>query len=120
MIFDHRTYTIRPNRLARFLDTYERLALSLQRKYLGEPYGFFVTCIGALSRVVHQAILVDMENLILKPVPFFQPRSVTNQELAFSDCIVDPDGTTSVYRNGPFHGARLRPTNVRYPSDIGD
>jgi hypothetical protein len=25
----------------------------LQRKYLGEPYGFFVTHIGHLSRVVH-------------------------------------------------------------------
>jgi hypothetical protein len=53
MIFDHRIYTIKPNRLARFLETYEQLALPLQRKYLGEPYGFFVSHIGALSRVVH-------------------------------------------------------------------
>jgi hypothetical protein len=53
MIFDHRIYTIKPNRLARFLGTYERLALPLQRKYLGEPYGFFVSHIGPLSRVVH-------------------------------------------------------------------
>src|SRR6202011_5792637 len=53
MIFDHRTYTIKPNRLAKFLETYERLALPLQRKYLGEPYGFFVTHIGPMSRVVH-------------------------------------------------------------------
>src|ERR1700733_4079960 len=109
MIFDLRTYTIKPNRLARFLETYERLALPLQRKYLGEPYGFFVTHIGPLSRVVHlwqydsladreqrrdameadpdwqayrrvaleEDTLVDMENLILKPVPFFHPRAVT-------------------------------------------
>jgi hypothetical protein len=27
MIFDHRTYNIKPNRLATFLETYERLAL---------------------------------------------------------------------------------------------
>jgi hypothetical protein len=27
MIFDHRTYNIKPNRLAKFLETYERLAL---------------------------------------------------------------------------------------------
>src|SRR6202023_4382684 len=53
MIFDLRTYTIKPNRLARFLETYERLALPLQRKYLGEPYGFFVSHIGPLNRVVH-------------------------------------------------------------------
>src|SRR6202051_4268453 len=106
MIFDHRTYNIKPNRLAIFLETYERLALPLQRKYLGEPYGFFVTHIGPLSRVVHlcqyedmkdrelrrdgmeadpdwqayrrvaleEDTLVDMENHILKPVPFFVPR----------------------------------------------
>ncbi|SEC98462.1 NIPSNAP family protein [Bradyrhizobium erythrophlei] len=53
MIFDHRTYTIKPNQLPKFLATYERLAFPLQRKYLGEPYGFFFTHIGQLSRVVH-------------------------------------------------------------------
>lgn len=53
MIFDHRVCTIKPNRLARFLENYERLALPLQRKYLGEPYAFFVSHIGPLSRVVH-------------------------------------------------------------------
>lgn len=53
MIVDHRVYTIKPNRLARFLETYERLALPIQRQYLGEPYGFFVSHIGPLSRVVH-------------------------------------------------------------------
>ena len=53
MIFDHRVYTIKPNRLAQFLKTYERLALPVQRKYLGEPYGFFASHIGPLSRVVH-------------------------------------------------------------------
>jgi hypothetical protein len=106
MIFDHRTYSIKPNRLANFLETYERRALPLQRKYLGEPYGFFVTHIGPLGRVVdlwqyedladrerrrdameadplwqvyrrivlEEDTLVDMENQILKPVPFFVPR----------------------------------------------
>jgi hypothetical protein len=106
MIFDHRTYNIKPNRLATFLETYERVALPVQRKYLGEPYGFFVTHIGPMSRVVHlwqyenltdrerrrdameadpewlayrrvaleEDALVDMENQILKPVPFFVPR----------------------------------------------
>ena len=53
MIFDHRIYTMRPNRVAAFLATYERVALPLQRKYLGEPYGFFVTEIGSLNRIVH-------------------------------------------------------------------
>jgi NIPSNAP len=106
MIFDHRTYTIKPNRLATFLETYERRALPLQRNYLGEPYGFFATHIGHLGRVVHlwqyedladrerrrdameadpewqvyrriafeEDTLADMENQILKPVPFSIPR----------------------------------------------
>jgi hypothetical protein len=106
MIIDHRVYTIKPNRLSRFLETYERLALPLQRKYLGEPYGFFVSHIGPLNRVVHlwqyesladreqrrdameadlawqayrrialeEDTLVDMEDQILKPAPFFTPR----------------------------------------------
>jgi hypothetical protein len=60
MIFDHRTYNIKPNRLANFLETYERLALPLQRKYLGKPYGFFATHIGPLSCVVH---LLQYEDL---------------------------------------------------------
>jgi hypothetical protein len=106
MIFDHRMYTMRPNRVAAFLATYERVALPLQRKYLGEPYGFFVTDIGPLSRIVHiwqyesiadrqtrrdameadpawqdyrrlvieEDNLLDMQNMILKPAPFFAPR----------------------------------------------
>lgn len=106
MIFDHRMYTMRPNRVGAFLATYERVALPLQRKYLGEPFGFFVTDIGPLSRIVHiwqyQSIadrqarrdameadpawqdyrklvieednLLDMQNMILKPAPFFTPR----------------------------------------------
>ena len=106
MIIDHRVYTIKPNRLNRFLETYERLALPLQRKHLGEPYGLFVSNIGPLNRVVHlwqyesladreqrrdameadlewqayrrvaleEDTLVDMEDQILKPVPFFTPR----------------------------------------------
>lgn len=106
MIFDHRQYTMRPNRVTAFLNTYERVALPLQRQYLGEPYGFWITDIGPLSRIIHvwqyesigdrqtrrdameadpawQAYrklaieednLLDMENMILKPAPFFTPR----------------------------------------------
>lgn len=106
MIFDHRMYTMRPNRVAAFLATYEQVALPLQRKYLGEPFGFWVTDIGPLSRIVHvwqyesiadrqtrrdamevdpgwqeyrklvieEDNLLDMQNMILKPAPFFTPR----------------------------------------------
>lgn len=53
MIFDHRVYTTRPNRLNDFLKLYEDVGLPMQRQYLGEPFGFFQTHIGDLSRVVH-------------------------------------------------------------------
>ena len=38
MIIDHRLYTIKPNRLNQFLETYERLAL-LKRKH--DPENLF-------------------------------------------------------------------------------
>lgn len=53
MIFDHRVYTVRPNRLNDFLKLYEEVGLPLQRQYLGEPFGFFQTHIGELGRLVH-------------------------------------------------------------------
>jgi hypothetical protein len=53
MIFDHRTYTARPNMLPSFLKLYEDVGLPMQRHYLGEPFGFFQTHIGDLSRTVH-------------------------------------------------------------------
>jgi len=53
MIFDLRTYTAKPNKLPLFLKLYEEIGLPMQRHYLGEPFGFFQTHIGALSRIVH-------------------------------------------------------------------
>jgi hypothetical protein len=53
MIFDHRTYTARPNKLSHFLKLYEEVGLPMQQHYLGEPFGFFQTHIGDLSRTVH-------------------------------------------------------------------
>ena len=53
MIFDHRVYTARPNKLNAFLKTYEEVGLPMQRQYIGEPFGFFQTHIGELSRIVH-------------------------------------------------------------------
>lgn len=53
MIIDHRVYTCAPNKLPLFAKLYEEEGLPLQRKYLGEPIGFYQTHIGALSRLVH-------------------------------------------------------------------
>jgi len=53
MIVEQRTYTLKPLRSRDFLDLYERAALSLQRKYLGNLVGFFVSEVGPLNQVVH-------------------------------------------------------------------
>jgi hypothetical protein len=53
MIVELRTYTIKPLRTGDFLAVYERLALPLQKKYLGRLIGFFVSEVGPLNEVVH-------------------------------------------------------------------
>lgn len=53
MIVEMRTYTLKPLRTGEFLALYEQLALPLQRRYLGNLIGFFVTEVGPLNQVVH-------------------------------------------------------------------
>ncbi len=53
MIVELRTYTVKPLRTAEFLALYERAALSLQKKYLGQLIGFYVSEVGPLNQVVH-------------------------------------------------------------------
>ena len=105
MIVDHRTYTLHPGRIYEFLDLYEVTGLPLQRQYLGEPLGWYVSMdIGTLNQIVHlwryddladraarrarlqadpawrdylkraSPMFQSMENKILHPAPFFEPR----------------------------------------------
>jgi NIPSNAP len=53
MIVEMRTYTLKPLRTAEFLSLYERMALPLQKKYLGNLIGFYVSEVGPLNEVVH-------------------------------------------------------------------
>lgn len=53
MIVELRTYTVKPLRTTDFLQLYERAALPLQKKYLGQLVGFFVSELGPLNQVVH-------------------------------------------------------------------
>jgi len=54
MILDHRTYQLRPDSLAAFLELYGREGLPIQKRHLGEPFGWFVSQdIGPLNQVVH-------------------------------------------------------------------
>lgn len=53
MIVELRTYTVKPLRTSDFLQLYEQAALPLQKKYLGQLIGFFVSEVGPLNQVVH-------------------------------------------------------------------
>jgi hypothetical protein len=53
MIVDHRTYTLHPLKLGKWLALYEEHALPIQLKYLGNLIGFFQTEVGPLNQVVH-------------------------------------------------------------------
>ncbi|SDH92310.1 NIPSNAP family protein [Pseudomonas panipatensis] len=52
-VIDHRLYTIRPRGMAEFLEIFDRLALPVLRRHLGEPLGFYVSSIGPLNQVLH-------------------------------------------------------------------
>lgn len=52
MIVDHRTYSIRPGKVKTWLENYEKYALPVQAKHLGNLLGFFVSDIGPLNQIV--------------------------------------------------------------------
>ena len=53
MVVDHRTYTLHPLKLGKWLALYEELGLPVQLRHLGNLIGFFQTEIGTLNQVVH-------------------------------------------------------------------
>ena len=53
MIIDHRTYTLHPLKLPKWLKLYEQSGLPVQLKHLGHLIGFFTSEIGPLNQVVH-------------------------------------------------------------------
>jgi NIPSNAP len=52
MILEERDYRLVQGMTGAFLNVYETLGLSVQRRHLGEPIGFFLTDIGELNHVV--------------------------------------------------------------------
>lgn len=52
MIVDHRTYSIRPGKVKLWLENYEKYALPIQQRHLGNLLGFFVIEIGPLNQIV--------------------------------------------------------------------
>ena len=65
MIVDVRTYNIAPRKLPEYLALFERHAMRVQRRYIGDPLGYFVVEHGPLHQVVHlwgYASLADLES----------------------------------------------------------
>lgn len=52
-LIDHRIYTIAPRKMAEFLEVFDRLAMPVLKRSLGEPVGFYVSHVGPLNQVVH-------------------------------------------------------------------
>ncbi len=53
MIYEKRTYTINPLKMADWLALYQSDALAVQTDHLGKLIGFFFTEIGVVNQVVH-------------------------------------------------------------------
>ena len=53
MLYEERTYTLKPGSLAAYLKTYEAEGLAVQKAILGNLVGYFSTEFGTLNQVVH-------------------------------------------------------------------
>ena len=53
MIVEQRTYTLHPGQHLKYLDTYEKEGLEIQRPILGNLVGYCFTDIGPLNQIVH-------------------------------------------------------------------
>lgn len=53
MIYEMRTYTLRPLKMGDWLALYKAEALPVQKEILGNLVGFFTTEFGELNQVVH-------------------------------------------------------------------
>ena len=53
MIVDVRTYSIVPRKMSEYLALFEKYALPVQRRHIGDPLGYFLVEHGPLHQVVH-------------------------------------------------------------------
>lgn len=53
MIVDHRTYTVKPGKLAEYIKLYQEHGWPIQQKYLGTCLGWYTVAEGTLNTVVH-------------------------------------------------------------------
>jgi beta-mannanase len=53
MIFDHRTYTLKPGTIKTHLEIYEKFGYGPQSKHLGKPVLYATTEVGDVNSYVH-------------------------------------------------------------------
>jgi hypothetical protein len=53
MILDERSYTVKPELLKFYLDTYVAEGMAIQVGHLGDLVGWFTTDVGVINEVVH-------------------------------------------------------------------
>jgi hypothetical protein len=59
VIFDHRTYTVRPGTLPKQLELYEKHGKAAQERHLGKPLLYGVTETGPINTYVHVWVYED-------------------------------------------------------------
>ncbi len=52
MIIDHRTYDFHPGKMKAWIEIYEKYALPVQKKHLGNLIGFFTTEVGPINQII--------------------------------------------------------------------
>ena len=52
-LIDHRIYTIRPRKMAEFLEVFNRLAMPVLLRTLEHPLGFYTSLVGPQNQFVH-------------------------------------------------------------------
>lgn len=63
MVVDHRTYTLCPGKLPRFVEVYAELAWPLQQRHLGDCIGWYTSMdIGQLNQIVHMWRFSDLND----------------------------------------------------------
>jgi hypothetical protein len=59
MIYEERTYTLRPGATPAFLSAYKAHGIAAHRRHLGEQVAFFTTDVGILNQVVQIFAFAD-------------------------------------------------------------
>ena len=51
MLFDHRTYAVRPGTLPAYMELYEKEGMAAQKRHLGEPVLWAFTEVGEIKHL---------------------------------------------------------------------